>query len=117
MNGKTNTTRANRTKRRARIRARVSGTAERPRLSVYRSNRALYAQLIDDANAHTLAAADTRTLAGDTLTERATALGAEIAKQAKAAKITSVVFDRSGYRYHGTIAAIAEAAREGGLEF
>lgn len=117
MKHKTNTTRLNRTKRHARIRARVAGTAERPRLSIFRSNKAMYAQLIDDEKAHTLAAADTRTLSGATGVERAAALGAEIAKRAKDAKVSSVVFDRGGYRYQGTVAALADAAREGGLKF
>lgn len=100
-----------------RIRAKVSGTASRPRLAVFRSNRFVYAQLIDDVAHTTLAAADTRKQAGATLTERAQAVGAEIAKKAVAAGIKEVVFDRGGYRYQGTVAALATGAREGGLGF
>lgn len=100
-----------------RIRAKVSGTAERPRLAVFRSNRFVYAQLIDDVAGKTLAAVDTRTQKGATLSERATAVGTEIAGKAKAAGITTVVFDRGGFRYQGTIAALADAARGAGLTF
>ncbi len=108
---------AKRVARHNRIRARVSGTATRPRLAIYRSNRYIYAQLINDDAAQTLGASDTRTKTEATLTERAKAVGAEIAVKAKAAGITAVVFDRGGFRYHGTVAALAEGAREGGLEF
>ncbi len=100
-----------------RIRAKVSGTATRPRLAVYRSNKYVYAQLIDDAAGKTLAAADSRQVAGATLTERAKAVGVDIAGKAKAAKITEVVFDRGGFRYQGAVAALADGAREGGLGF
>lgn len=102
--------------RHRRIRARVIGTATRPRLAVYRSNAAIYAQLIDDERGHTLAAVDSRKESGSKK-EAATAVGAEIAKQAKAAGITAVVFDRGGFRYQGTIAMLADAARDGGLTF
>lgn len=106
-----------RVSRHKRIRARVTGTAERPRLAVYRSNTAIYAQIIDDTTSTTLAAADTRKLAGKTLTERSVTLGAEIAKKAAAGKVTTVVFDRGGFRYQGAIAALADAARGAGLVF
>jgi large subunit ribosomal protein L18 len=100
-----------------RIRAKVSGTAERPRLAVFRSNRFVYAQLIDDVAGRTLAAVDTRKQKGATLSERATAVGTAIAETAKKAGLTEVVFDRGGFRYQGTIAALADAARAGGLKF
>jgi large subunit ribosomal protein L18 len=100
-----------------RIRAKVSGTAERPRLAIFRSNRFVYAQLIDDVAGKTLAAVDTRTQKGATLTERATAVGAEMAKKAIALGTKEVVFDRGGFRYQGTIAALADSARSGGLVF
>ncbi len=108
---------ARRDARHARIRSRVSGTAERPRLAVFKSNTALYAQLVDDTKGVTLLAADTRKLAGDKLVDRATALGTELAKAAKAKGVEKVVFDRGGFLYRGAITAMAEAAREGGLQF
>ena len=100
-----------------RIRAKVSGTAERPRLAIFRSNRFVYAQLIDDVAGKTLAAVDSRSQKGATLTERSVAVGTEIAEKAKAAGIKTVVFDRGGFRYQGNIAALADAARNGGLAF
>lgn len=100
-----------------RIRAKVSGTATRPRLAIFRSNRFVYAQLIDDVAGKTLAAVDTRSQKGGTLSERSTAVGTEMAKVAIAAGISEVVFDRGGFRYQGTIAALAEGARTGGLKF
>lgn len=103
---------------RFRIRKKVSGTSERPRLSVYRSNRHIYAQLIDDAAGHTLAAAST--FAAETSGKPADAsreAGKLLAEKAKAAGIEAVVFDRNGYRYHGRVKALAEGAREGGLQF
>jgi large subunit ribosomal protein L18 len=100
-----------------RIRAKISGTAERPRLAVFRSNRFVYAQLIDDVSGKTLAASDTRKQEGKTLTEKSTKVGSDIATKAKAAKVTEVVFDRGGFRYQGTILALAESARAGGLKF
>lgn len=105
-----------RTERHARIRARLSGTAARPRLSVYKSNRYLHAQLIDDAAGRTLLSGTTQ---GKDLRkgEAAVALGAELAKAAKAAGIATVVFDRGGFRYAGRVKALADAAREGGLAF
>ena len=98
----------NRTKRHNRIRAKISGTAERPRLCIYKSNRYLEAQVIDDTKGTTLAAVKM---------DDAKKAGVEIAKQAKAKGITAVVFDRGGFRYTGAIAILADAAREGGLKF
>lgn len=105
-----------RTKRHNRLRHKISGTAARPRLAVFRSNSAVYAQLIDDVAGKTIAAADSRKEKG-TRSESAKLVGAAIAKKAVAAKITEVVFDRGGFRYQGIIAALADAAREGGLKF
>lgn len=99
-----------------RIRAKVSGTAERPRLAVYKSNKFVYAQLIDDVRGVTLAASDSRTAKGTT-SEGAVVVGTTIAEKAKAAGITTVVFDRGGFRYQGIVAALADAARAGGLAF
>ena len=112
-----------RIRRHARLRKRVSGNAERPRLSVFRSNIHIYAQVIDDTAGRTLAAASSRepsllqSLNGQTKTERAKAVGALIAERARAAGIDKVVFDRGGYKYHGRVQALAEAAREAGLNF
>lgn len=109
----------NKLQRKRRIRSVVSGTAKRPRLSVHVSNLHISAQLIDDTAHKTLAQVTTvgqKTLKG-TMTEKAEWAGAEIAKQAKDAKIKSVVFDRGGKLYHGRVAALAEAARKAGLEF
>ena len=110
-----------RTRRHARLRKKVSGTTARPRLVVNRSSRHLVVQLIDDVAGHTLAAAstleaDVRALEGDKKA-RATKVGELIAARAREAGVTAVVFDRGGYLYHGRIAALADAAREGGLEF
>ena len=104
--------------RKARVRSTVSGTAERPRLSVSVSNLHISAQIIDDEKGITLAAATTvgQKLTG-TLTDKATAIGTEIAKNAKKAKVTKVVFDRNGRLYHGRVKALADAARAEGLEF
>lgn len=109
----------NRAQRKNRIRATVSGTTERPRLSVHISNTNVSAQLIDDATHKTVASVTTvgSKVAKGTLTEKATWVGAEIAASAKKAKVTAVVFDRSGRKYHGRIKALADAAREKGLEF
>jgi large subunit ribosomal protein L18 len=109
----------NRLQRKARIRSVVSGTAERPRLSVFISSRHVSAQLIDDTAHKTVAAVSTigAKAAKGTLTEKAAWVGAEIAAKAKTAKVTAVVFDRGGRKYHGRIEALATAAREKGLEF
>ena len=108
----------NRQLRKNRIRAVVSGTADRPRLSVHVSNKHVSAQLIDDAAGKTIAYVTTvgQKTATGTMTERATTVGAEIAKQAKAKKIKQVVFDRGGKLYHGRVKALADAARKAGLE-
>jgi large subunit ribosomal protein L18 len=108
-----------RLRRRRRVRARIRGNAERPRLSVYRSNRGVFAQLIDDDSGRTLASAswtepELRKL--DSM-EQAKRAGELLAGRAKSAGIESCVFDRGGYRFHGRVAAIAEGAREGGLKF
>jgi len=105
-----------RLRRHARVRKRVRGEAERPRLAVFRSSKHIYAQLIDDRGAQTIAAASDAEVDGGNPTERAKAVGALIATRAKDAGIGAVVFDRGGFRYHGRVAALAEGAREGGLE-
>ncbi|ADX69526.1 50S ribosomal protein L18 [Lactobacillus helveticus] len=109
-----------RLKRHKRIRGKISGTAERPRLSIFRSNKNIYAQLIDDVAGVTLASAsslDENVSEDATKVEQATAVGKAIAEAAKAKNISTVVFDRSGYLYHGRIQALADAARENGLDF
>lgn len=109
-----------RTRRHARVRTKVSGTAERPRLCVYRSNSNVYAQIIDDVAGKTLVSASTLDKEVKTKksnVEAAKEVGTLIAKRASAKKIKTVVYDRSGYIYHGVVKALAEAAREGGLEF
>jgi len=113
------TNRQRRQRRRYRVRAKVAGTAERPRLSVYRSNRGVFAQLIDDVDGRTLAAANWTEsgLKGLRGTEQAKKAGELLAERAKKAGVERCVFDRSGYRYHGRVKALAEGAREGGLEF
>jgi large subunit ribosomal protein L18 len=102
-----------------RIRKTIVGTAERPRMSVFRSNKQIYVQLIDDNTGSTISAASSQDLGNDKVTkvEQAKLVGAEIAKKAKDAGIETVVFDRNGYLYHGRIKSLAEAAREGGLKF
>lgn len=109
-----------RAKIKVRVRRKVQGTPERPRLSVYRSNKGIYAQLIDDQNGRTLASASSlkdKQANEVAKTEQARIVGHAIAEKAKAAGIASVVFDRNGYLYHGRVKALAEAAREGGLQF
>ena len=108
-----------RLRRRRRVRAKVRGNAERPRLSVFRSNRGIGAQLIDDVAGHTVAAVnwteeDLRSLPR---MEQANRAGVLLAERAKAAGVETAVFDRGGYRYHGRVKALAEGAREGGLRF
>ena len=101
-----------------RIRKKLKGTADKPRLAVYRSNKAIYAQLIDDDKGHTMASASS-TEAGATggKVEQAKMVGKLIAEKAASANITSVIFDRGGYLYHGRVKAIADSAREAGLKF
>lgn len=104
-----------------RIRSKVSGTAGKPRLSVFRSNRDIYAQLIDDESGQTLVAASSRDkglqVAAGTKVEKSRQVGQELAKKAQALGITRCVFDRSGYLYHGRVKSLSEGAREGGLAF
>lgn len=116
MNHKPTTNSELRKRRHARVRAVIKGTAERPRLAVFRSNRFVSAQLIDDTVDKTLAAAHGREFPG-TQSKQATSVGSAIAKKAKAAGINTVVFDRGGYRYGGQVKALADAARAGGLAF
>jgi large subunit ribosomal protein L18 len=104
------------TRRHRRVRKKVRGEAERPRLAVFRSNRHIYAQLIDDRQAVTLVAANDAEVQGTSPTERAKAVGELIASRAKDAGIETAVFDRGGRQYHGRVAALADGAREGGLQ-
>jgi large subunit ribosomal protein L18 len=107
-----------RRRRHARVRGKVVGTSDRPRLAVYRSNRVIYAQVIDDTAGHTLVAADSRAAPADgDKTAAARAVGRMLAERSKAAGIETVVFDRGGYLYHGRVKALADGAREGGLSF
>jgi large subunit ribosomal protein L18 len=113
---------ARRQKIKHRVRKKIHGTFERPRLSVFRSNKEIYGQLIDDENGKTLVAASSREkeIAGKgdiNKSEKAKLVGASLAEKAKQADIENVVFDRSGYLYHGRIKALAQGAREGGLKF
>jgi large subunit ribosomal protein L18 len=108
-----------RLRRHRRVRGKVSGTAERPRLVVFRSNRGIFAQLVDDEAGRTLASASwlqQRSFEG-TKTEQAAAVGKALAAEAKKAGVEACVFDRAGYLYHGRVKALAEGAREGGLPF
>jgi large subunit ribosomal protein L18 len=113
------TKRQARLRRRRRVRARIIGTTERPRLSVYRSNKGVFAQLIDDGQGHTVAAVNwiEPELRKLTASEQAKRAGELLAERAKAAGVDSCVFDRGGYQYHGRVKALAEGAREGGLSF
>jgi large subunit ribosomal protein L18 len=110
-----------RKKRHARVRTKLSGTAARPRLNVFRSNKHIYAQLIDDVNGVTLASASTLekdlTVESSSNTDAAVKIGELVAKRAVEKGVTEVVFDRGGYLYHGRIQALADAARENGLKF
>lgn len=103
-------------KRHTRIRSRVFGTAARPRVSLYRSNRFIDVQVIDDERGHTLLSVQGRTLKGQDKKGQAEAVGRKVAELAKAQGISQVVFDRSGYKYHGRVQAVAEGLRAGGLE-
>jgi len=110
---------AQRLKRRRRVRAKVRGSAERPRISVFRSNRGIFAQLIDDDTGRTVASVNwtEADLRGLKRMEQATRAGALLADRAKAAGVDTAVFDRGGYKYHGRVRALADGAREGGLTF
>jgi|AP45_3_1055517.scaffolds.fasta_scaffold35814_2 large subunit ribosomal protein L18 len=107
-----------------RTRSKISGTDKRPRLSIFRSNKFIYAQLVDDVNSKTLVAGSTKNLLGDnkdnrtlTKTARSEALGQLLAEEAKKVGIKTVVFDKGSYKYHGRVKAVAEGARKGGLKF
>ncbi|MEW5985786.1 MAG: 50S ribosomal protein L18 [Chloroflexota bacterium] len=112
-----------RARRHRRIRRNLAGTAGRPRLNVFRSLEHIYAQVIDDVSGHTLASASTldrelvAAMAGKTKKDQATLVGKAVAQRAQAAGVTQVVFDRGGYLYHGRVKALADGAREGGLQF
>jgi len=108
-----------RARRAVRVRSKVRGTSERPRLSVFRSNRAIWAQVIDDASGHTIVSADSKHLdeKGLNKKDQAEKVGRLVAERAKAAGIERVVFDRGSYLYHGRVKALADGAREGGLDF
>jgi large subunit ribosomal protein L18 len=103
--------------RHARVRGKIFGTSKRPRLSVFRSAKHVYAQLINDENAKTLAAASDLSIKKGTKLEKAKQVGERLAQEARKKKIKSAAFDRGGYKYHGRVRAVAEGAREGGLEF
>lgn len=111
-----------RKRRHFRVRSRVTGTAERPRLNVFRSLRGMYAQLIDDTTGTTIASANTKTVTGDAgertgKVAKGYLLGKALAEAAKAKNIDKAVFDRGGYKYHGRVQAVADGARDGGLQF
>jgi large subunit ribosomal protein L18 len=113
------TTRQSRERRHRRVRRKVAGSPQRPRLAVFRSNRGIFAQVVDDASGKTLAGASWMTVKGVTgnKTEQARAVGLAVAEAARRAGVEAVVFDRGGYLYHGRVKALAEGAREGGLRF
>ena len=112
------TKRQARMRRHRRIRGKIAGTAERPRLAVFRSNRGIFAQLVDDQSGRTLASASWSAVSSSgSKTEQATAVGKGLAQAAKKAKIERCVFDRGGYLYHGRVKALADGAREEGLQF
>ncbi|MEK7117032.1 MAG: 50S ribosomal protein L18 [Patescibacteria group bacterium] len=104
-------------RRRKRIRAKIFGISKKPRLSVFRSNKYITAQLIDDAKSVTLASATSKNIKGKSVLEKAAAVGLSIAEQAKAKNISAAVFDRGGYLYTGSVSALAEGARKAGLKF
>jgi large subunit ribosomal protein L18 len=106
-----------RQRRHLRVRKKVTGTAERPRLVVYRSLKHIYAQIVDDVARRTILTVSDAGIAEGKKTEKSGAVGRTLAEKAKAAGITQVVFDRAGYKYHGRVKAVADGAREGGLEF
>ncbi len=106
-----------RNKIKARIRGKISGTAQRPRMTVFRSNKQIYVQLVDDLQGKTLVAASSKGIEEGTKSEIAAKVGENIAKKALEAGITEVVFDRNGYLFHGRVKSLADAARNGGLKF
>lgn len=106
-----------RVRRHGKIRTQISGTSEMPRLSVFKSNKHISVQLIDDVKAMTLASAHSRNVTGKTMTEKSMAVGKLIAEKAGAKKIKTVVFDRGGFKYAGNVKALADSARAGGLQF
>jgi large subunit ribosomal protein L18 len=108
---------ANRLRRHARIRSKISGVAKKPRLAIYRSNVNIYAQLIDDSSGLTLVQSSDVKIDKGTKSEKAAQVGTEIAKLAKEKKIKDVVFDTGGFKYHGRVKSLADAAREAGLNF
>lgn len=120
---KIRTRREGRIRRHLRVRKKVSGNPERPRLAVFRSSQHIYAQIIDDAAGHTLAAASTldpeirEQLSGKTKRDESTVVGELVARRAREKGVSRVVFDRGGFMYHGRVKALADAARAGGLEF
>lgn len=99
------------------IRKKIAGTSERPRLSVYKSNKAVYAQIVDDTKGHTLVAVNSTEVGTNSNVDGSKQVGLKLAEKAKAAGIENIVFDRGGYQYHGRVKALAEGAREGGLKF
>lgn len=121
--GKPNRARLARKGRHVRVRNKIVGTTERPRLNVYRSLKHIYAQVVDDSQGHTLVSASSvdpsleKSLTGKDKKEQAAVVGEALAERALEAGITQVVFDRGGYQYHGRVKALADASREGGLEF
>ena len=117
MKSSSRTRSAGRIRRHTRVMKRVSGISSRPRLSVFRSNKFIYAQLIDDESGTTIAAASDRGLADGSKTDRAATVGNNLAEAARLKGITSAVFDRGGYRFAGRVKALAEGARSNGLEF
>ena len=106
-----------RNKIKTRVRGKISGTAQRPRMTVFRSNKAIYVQLVDDLAGTTLVSASSKGLEGGTKCEVAAKVGDAVAQKALAAGITEVVFDRNGYLFHGRVKSLADAARKGGLKF
>ena len=107
----------NKERGKGRIRARIYGTEEKPRLSIFKSNKTIYAQIIDDKNGKTLCQSDSKKVIGKNLSEKSVAVGKDIASKAKLMKIVKVVFDRGGFMYTGNVKSLADAAREGGLLF
>ncbi len=117
MNNRTSAKLIRRDRRRGKIRSRISGTIERPRLSVFKSNRGMFLQIVDDVKMTTIVSANMREIKKGTKTKKAKELGKMIAEKALAKNVKVVVFDRGGFQYHGRIKAVADGAREAGLEF